>query len=98
MAITPKPKRQGVGVDVDALINRGGTASEPPVPTSTAPQTVERPVERPKGKVNFILRCPADVANRIDEAIEARAVRIPRNTWIIEAIVERLSREKAERR
>lgn len=94
MAITPKPKRQGVGVDVDALINRGGTASEPPVPTSTAPQTVERP----KGKVNFILRCPADVANRIDEAIEARAVRIPRNTWIIEAIVERLSREKAERR
>ena len=94
MAITPKPKRQGVSVDVDALINRGGTASEPPVPKSTAPQAVERPKE----KVNFILRCPADVAHRIDEAIEARAVRIPRNTWIIEAIVERLSREKAEGR
>lgn len=90
MAITPKPKRPGAGVDVDALINRGGTASEPPVPTISAPPSVERP----KGKVNFILRCPADVARRIDSAIDARAVRIPRNTWIIEAIVDRLARER----
>ena len=92
MAITPKPKRPGADVDVDALINRGGTASEPPAPTISAPPTVKRP----KGKVNFILRCPADVAHRIDKAIDARAFRIPRNTWIIEAIVERLARERAE--
>ena len=93
MPITPKPRRSETTIDVDALINRGGTASETTATTTSAPP---QPVERPKGRVNFVLRCPADVARRIDNAIDARAVRIPRNTWINEAIVEKLTRERAE--
>ena len=85
MAVTRKPQRtitQTPAVDVEALINRGGSS-----PQSAAP------VESKSEIVPIQLRLPADMLNHIDSAVKARPVKLPRHTWILEAIHEKLSRE-----
>ena len=84
MAITRKPQAttsQSPPVDVEALINRGGSSPRS-APPDTKPEIV--PIQ---------LRLPADMLNQIDSAVKARPVRLPRHTWILEAIHEKLSRE-----
>lgn len=82
MAITRKPARPGspgAPVDVDDLISRGGS-------------TPER--EAQGGEVvPVILRLPGAMLRSIDQAVKSRPVRIPRHTWLLEAIHEKLSRE-----
>ena len=82
MAITRKPARAGspAPVDVDDLINRGGST----------PQRGEQGGE----VVPVILRLPAPMLRGIDEAVKSRPVKIPRHTWLLEAIHEKLSREQ----
>ena len=83
MAIARKPQRPAATatVDVDALINRGGS------PTGTAG-------DEERGKTTpILLRIPADIMERLDAALKARPVRLPRHTWILEAIHEKLTRE-----
>jgi hypothetical protein len=87
MAITRKPKAPALspasGVDVDALINKGGSVAM----ASTAPAA---PSDKP---VPVVLRVPAEVLNRVDRSVEARAVKVPRHTWLMEAVIEKLARE-----
>lgn len=40
------------------------------------------------------VRVPRALVSDIDHERKARAVRVPRNTWILEAVVEKLGREK----
>lgn len=83
MAITRKPSRlpaSSSSVDVDDLINRGGS-----VPVAPEPQAGEI--------VPVILRLPASMLRNIDGAVKSRPVRIPRHTWLLEAIHEKLQRE-----
>lgn len=40
------------------------------------------------------VRVPRGLVSDIDHDRKARAVRVPRNTWILEAVVEKLDREK----
>lgn len=40
------------------------------------------------------VRVPRALVSDIDQERKARAVRVPRNTWILEAVVEKLAREK----
>lgn len=40
------------------------------------------------------VRVPRALVSHIDHERKARAVRVPRNTWILEAVVEKLDREK----
>lgn len=40
------------------------------------------------------VRVPRALVSVIDHERKARAVRVPRNTWILEAVVEKLDREK----
>jgi hypothetical protein len=40
------------------------------------------------------VRVPRVIVSDIDHDRKARAVRVPRNTWILEAVVEKLDREK----
>lgn len=40
------------------------------------------------------VRVPRALVSDIDHERKARAVRVPRNTWILEAVVEKLDREK----
>lgn len=82
MAITRKPKSSGVpgAVDVDALINKGGS--------SPKLDTVEK-----DGTIAVVLRFQADLLARVDAAVKARPIRTPRHTWLLEAVYEKLQRE-----
>ena len=86
MAITRKPARVAPpsgNVDVDDLIRRGGSAAEAR--------------EEQGGEiVPVILRLPAAMLRSIDGAVKSRPVRIPRHTWLLEAIHEKLQRETSE--
>lgn len=82
MAITGKPHRPDPAVDVDALINRGGSPGGAP------------PEEAPgKAASTILLRLPPELLEQVDTALKARPVKLPRHTWILEAIHEKLSRE-----
>jgi hypothetical protein len=72
-------------VDVEALINKGGSVAMPKEP-------------RPKRKdVPVIVRVPSDLLDRIDALVEKRQLRTPRHTWLLEAFLEKASREEGKR-
>ena len=52
----------------------------PPVPT--------KPAEK-----RLSLRIPPDLGARVKQASQARLVRTPVHTWIVEAILEKLAKE-----
>ena len=83
MAISRKPKPADQGtVDIEALIHKGGSVAGQGASAS-------------KAKVApVILRIPSQMLDRVDAAVQARAVPTPRTTWILEAIVEKLEREE----
>lgn len=39
------------------------------------------------------VRIPEDILDEVDRVMKMRSVRIPRHTWLLEAIVEKLERE-----
>ena len=85
MAISRKP-RQSSGatakhIDVDALIKKGG---------SVAGKNGEE-----KSTVPVILRMPEDILERVDASVQARRIKTPRHTWLLEAVLEKLERESA---
>ena len=49
------------------------------------------------GRIPVTLRLPKELVARIDELRESLPVTVPRNTWIAEAVVRRVDREKAKR-
>jgi hypothetical protein len=82
MTISRKPKgKASAAVDVDALIRKGGS-----MPATETHQV------KPKAAA-VILRIPTDILERVNQAVETRLVKIPRHTWILEAIVEKLDKE-----
>jgi hypothetical protein len=84
MAIARKPHpATEPAVDVDALINRGGSSPGTPPPESQA-----------KPPTPILLRIPTDMLEQLDAALKARPVRLPRHTWILEAIHEKLTRDR----
>lgn len=84
MALSRRPKPPAPAaastVDVDALINKGGSVARAAEPAPGKPAPV-------------VLRMPPDVLVRIDQAVEARQVKVPRHTWLMEAVIEKLERE-----
>lgn len=92
MAITPKPKATNAhlgktSVDVDALINRGGSVAGHPVPAG-------RPAKTADDDVMLVqLRLPPPLVEKIDATVKARLIKIPRHTWLLEAVMEKLKRE-----
>ncbi len=88
MSITRKPQFPGPAgeppkVDIDYLISKGGSAPN-----------LEPAAKAGKPKVtSVILRIPDEIGQRLGQTLRARPVRIPRHTWILEAIVEKLDRE-----
>ncbi len=81
MAITKKPKKgKTPEIDVNALIGKGGSISK-------KLGEVDKPV--------FVqLRLSKELVERIDEMRAARAIKIPRHTWLLEAIHEKLATGK----
>jgi hypothetical protein len=84
MAITRKPKRSsGTGakpVDVDALINKGGSVAG-------------KNGGHEKDAVPVILRVPEDILRKVDASVQSRRIKTPRHTWLLEAVLEKLERE-----
>jgi len=86
MAITRKPKAADTtaSVNVDELINRGGSPSGK---AETA--DVATPV---------VLRIPTAMLSQIDALVKAQPIKTPRHRWILEAIHEKLSRQMSPER
>lgn len=85
MAISRKPRSSGAPaalVDVEALINKGGSTPKPHIEKD--------------GATAVVLRLPGEVLNRVDAAVKARSIRTPRHTWLLEAVHEKLAREARE--
>ena len=82
MGVTPKPKpsKPAAAVDIEALINKGGSVSEPAGAGKAETTAV-------------VLRVPAALLQKVDAAVKARPLKIPRHTWMLEALLEKLSRE-----
>jgi hypothetical protein len=81
MAVVKKPQpKEMKQTDIEALINKGG---------SHAVETAEIG----KDPVAVLLKVPAAMLEQVDHAAKSRPVKIPRRTWILEAIHEKLSRE-----
>jgi len=67
--------------DIDAVINRGGSSSA---------ASQEEPTEKER---IFNLRVPESLVEQVDTLRKRRTGRISRNTWILEAIADKIERE-----
>ena len=80
IARKPKGKAQASETKIAALIDKGGSAASQAV--AATPENVA-----------VALRIPGPLAERLAQALEDKMTRMPRHTWILEAIVEKLDRE-----
>ena len=78
IARKPKGKSQASETEIAALIDRGGGTAAPEIAT---PENLA-----------VALRIPGPLAERLTRALEDDMTRIPRHTWILQAIVEKLER------
>ncbi len=83
MPITRKPKGRASASEaqIAALIEKGGRTAR----RETAAPTVRN--------LAVLLRIPGPLAERLDAFLQSRLIRVPRQTWILEAILEKLDRE-----
>ena len=91
MAISRKPTRpasRGGAVDVEALISKGGSAPSRESERSDAPDSA--------ATAPIVLRLPTALLAQVDSILKARPVRIPRHTWLVEAVYEKIRRESEQ--
>lgn len=86
MVISSKPKQKQIDskadkVDVDALINKGGS-----VASNTNQFT--------KTEMLVNLRMPSDIVQQIDLLVSKRRIKTSRHTWLMEAIYDKLEKER----
>ena len=67
--------------DIDAVINRGGSSS------------AASNEEHPEKERIFNLRVPESLVAKVDALRKLRTGKISRNTWILEAIADKIERE-----
>ena len=80
MALTRKPRLVPES-EIEALIAKGGSvAAQKPLPPAPGVRMVP-------------LRIEAPLLARIDRAVQAQPIKIPRNTWILQAILEKLEQD-----
>jgi hypothetical protein len=81
---SPALKIENLDQRTEAFINKGmqSKTAEPLEPAE------------PSKPIKVLLTIPADSHSRIGALLADRKVRIPRHTWILEAIAEKLDREE----
>lgn len=86
MALTARPVRVTIKPDdaIEAFISKGGTVPTKPV-TEKSAKAAQHPLKFPSG----------DLFDRLERARAASVVKLPRNTWILQAIAEKLERDTA---
>lgn len=77
MAVTRKPRVVPEHA-IEALIAKGGSVAAP----AAAPDVKLVPV-----------RIETALLARLDQAVQAQPIKIPRNTWVLQAILEKLARD-----
>ena len=87
MAISGKPNRDkgqpASEAQLLAFVEKGGSVAQ----TSAAPEAKGKGAQHP-------LKFPdIELFERLEHARAAGAVKLPRNTWILQAIAEKLARE-----
>lgn len=87
MSIAKKPKTTSQSeAEVQALIEKGGSSA----------QKNKKNKKQQKDVVPISLRLPREFSERIETVLEKRALKIPRHTWLLEAVIEKLEREEKE--
>lgn len=88
--ISKKPKATGVLTekDIDDLINKGGD-----VPAEQKPKE-KRKVKGADKKIPVQLRLSQDLLDVIDGIIDDRVVKVSRHAWFLEAIAEKIEKER----
>ena len=79
IARKPKSKTQASEVQIATLIDKGGSAARQEVAAQE--------------NLAVALRIPGPLAERLTRVLQDNMTRMPRHTWILEAIVEKLDRE-----
>ncbi|MCJ2124058.1 hypothetical protein [Methylobacterium sp. J-077] len=85
----PAPKTAEPVDPVEAFIAKGGSVPQAePSPSIAAVEPTAKGAQHP-------LKFPADsdLFDRLERARKGSAVRLPRNTWILQAIAEKLARD-----
>lgn len=86
MALTAKPVRPAKAPrsadPVEAFISKGGSA--PPVLPADPAKGAQHPLKFP---------ADSDLFDRLERARAGSVVKLPRNTWILQAIAEKLARD-----
>lgn len=83
MAVARRPTARQA-VDVDELIGKGGSV---PSEAQSAPESENTAIP---------LRLPRALLSRVDRAVAKQPIKVPRNTWILHALMEKLEREGIE--
>ncbi|UGB28690.1 hypothetical protein LPC10_25455 (plasmid) [Methylorubrum sp. B1-46] len=89
MALSAKPARPAAkpADPVEAFISKGGSvAADTPAPEQ------EKAGKGPQHPLKF--PADSDLFERLEAARKATVVRLPRNTWILQAIAEKLERDR----
>lgn len=88
--ISKKPKNTGILTekDIDVLISKGGD-----VPAEQKNKNVKRAKDTGK-KIPVQLRLSQNLVDVIDEIIDDRVVKISRHAWFLEAIAEKIEKER----
>ena len=89
MAISRRPKKKTNAnkseVDIDSLIEKGGD-----VPSEKEPNKKKAKKEQP-----VTLRIPVDTLEEIDNLVSASRIKMPRHTWLLTAIYEKIERDSS---
>lgn len=95
MALSKKPAKPTAdteGVDIDALINKGGS-----VPSAQKVESETRTKPQKKvlkgGMIPIQLRLSPEIVDRIDNLIEDRVMPTSRHNWFMEAIADKIHKE-----
>lgn len=80
MAISKKPQKKEQESEIDSLINKGGSVA-----------LLDKKDEKLVAPI--LLRLPPDDVTEIDSLISKRRIKIPRHTWLLEAVYEKMERD-----
>ncbi len=64
--------------EINAVISKGGSVAK----------------SDKAGNQKILIRIPNNILDRVDTDLTTRPLKTPRNTWILEAILEKLERQK----
>lgn len=90
----PRPTQTVVGPPQPKAAKTSAAVNIQPKPGKALgrPRKVRQPDEA--DTLKFVMRIPPAISEELNRVVEGRKIPMSRNVWILEAIVERLDREK----